>query len=149
MAAVAWVCAAVQTAPAGALELRPGTDHVNVTSDDVLGNGQSRYAAISANGRYVAFWSYASNLAPGDTDDAADVYVKDLRTGRVHWASDLAGAWTGARPPSPRPSAPTAPGSPTRRRTAPRRTSTTSARAAPSRSATTPTHGSAASTHPR
>lgn len=90
VAAVAWVCAAVQTAPAGALELRPGTDHVNVTSDDVLGNGQSRYAAISANGRYVAFWSYASNLAPGDTDDAADVYVKDLRTGRVHWASDLA-----------------------------------------------------------
>ncbi|MFE0822194.1 hypothetical protein [Streptomyces sp. NPDC058847] len=76
--------------PAGALELKPGTDHVNVTSGDVMGNERSRYAAISANGRYLAFWSYASNLAPGDTDEAADVYVKDLRTGRVHWASDLA-----------------------------------------------------------
>lgn len=89
VAAVAVVCAAVQTTPAGALELKPGTEHVNVTSDDVMGNDQSRYATISANGRYVAFWSYASNLAPGDSDDAADVYVKDLRTGRVHWASDL------------------------------------------------------------
>ncbi|WP_254399486.1 hypothetical protein [Streptomyces sp. AC602_WCS936] len=90
VAAVAVVCAAVQTMPAGALELKPGTEHVNVTSDDVMGNERSRYAAISANGRYVAFWSYASNLAPGDTDDASDVYVKDLRTGRLHWASDLA-----------------------------------------------------------
>ncbi|WCN05828.1 TolB family protein [Streptomyces sp. M92] len=90
VAAVAVVCAAAQTVPAGALELKPGTEHVNVTSDDVMGNERSRYAVISANGRYVAFWSYASNLAPGDTDVAADVYVKDLRTGRVHWASDLA-----------------------------------------------------------
>ncbi|MEU0743058.1 hypothetical protein [Streptomyces sp. NPDC006134] len=89
MGAVAVVCAAAQTAPAGALELKPGTEYVNVTSDDVLGNEQSQYAAISANGRYVTFWSGASNLAPGDTDDAYDVYVKDLRTGRVHWASDL------------------------------------------------------------
>ncbi|MFI6206262.1 TolB family protein [Streptomyces sp. NPDC051041] len=90
VAAVATVCAAVQTTPAGALELQPGTVYANVTSDDVMGNGPSRYAAISANGRYVAFWSQASNLAPGDTDDVHDVYVKDLRTGRVHWASDLA-----------------------------------------------------------
>lgn len=89
VAAVATACAAVQTTPAGALELKPGTEYANVTSDDVLGNEQSRYAAISANGRYVAFWSRASNLAPGDTDDVHDVYVKDLRTGRVHWASDL------------------------------------------------------------
>ncbi|MET8571727.1 hypothetical protein [Streptomyces sp. NPDC004783] len=80
----------MQTTPAGALELKPGTDYANVTSDDVMGNGQSQYAAISANGRYVAFWSRASNLAPGDTDDVSDVYVKDLRTGKVHWASDLA-----------------------------------------------------------
>ncbi|MET7294961.1 hypothetical protein ABZS79_22990 [Streptomyces griseoloalbus] len=79
----------VQTTPAGALELKPGTQYVNVTSDDVMGNEQSRYAAISANGRYVTFWSRASNLAPGDTDTVDDVYVKDLRTGRVHWASDL------------------------------------------------------------
>jgi Tol biopolymer transport system component len=88
---VAAVCAVVQTTPAGALELKPGTQYVNVTSRDVMGNEQSQYAAISANGRYVAFWSRASNLAPGDTDAVNDVYVKDLRTGRVHWASDLTG----------------------------------------------------------
>lgn len=89
VAAVAAVCAVVQTTPAGALELKPGTDYVNVTSDDAMGNEQSQYAAISANGRYVAFWSRASNLAPGDTDNVHDVYVKDLRTGKVHWASNL------------------------------------------------------------
>ncbi|MBB5125176.1 TolB family protein [Streptomyces griseoloalbus] len=83
------MCAVVQATPAGALELKPGTQYVNVTSGDVMGNEQSQYAAISANGRHVAFWSRASNLAPGDTDDVSDVYVKDLRTGRVHWASDL------------------------------------------------------------
>ncbi|MFD8522368.1 hypothetical protein ACFV2D_20480 [Streptomyces capillispiralis] len=90
MGAVAAVCATAQATPAGALELKRGTQYVNVTSDDVLGNERSQYAAISANGRFVAFWSRASNLAPGDTDDVDDVYVKDLRTGRVHWASDLA-----------------------------------------------------------
>jgi len=33
--------------------------------------------AISANGRYVAFESYASNLVPGDTAGHSDVFVRD------------------------------------------------------------------------
>ena len=37
--------------------------------------------AISANGRYVAFPSYASGLVAGDTNEAADVFVHDRRTG--------------------------------------------------------------------
>jgi Tol biopolymer transport system component len=34
-----------------------------------------------ANGRYAAFASAASNLVPGDTNQAIDVFVRDLSTG--------------------------------------------------------------------
>ena len=37
--------------------------------------------SVSADGRYVAFHSYATNLVPGDTNDAYDVFVRDRRTG--------------------------------------------------------------------
>lgn len=36
--------------------------------------------AISADGRYVAFYSFASNLVPGDTNDELDVFVRDLQS---------------------------------------------------------------------
>jgi TolB protein len=36
---------------------------------------------ISADGRYVAFESEASNLVRGDTNGAFDVFVRDLGTG--------------------------------------------------------------------
>ena len=41
-------------------------------------NGRSIFASISANGRYVAFSSEATNLSPGDADTQFDVYVRDL-----------------------------------------------------------------------
>lgn len=40
----------------------------------------SRLISMSANGRYVMFRSVASNLVPNDTNQAADVFVHDLRT---------------------------------------------------------------------
>ena len=42
---------------------------------------QSLYPQISANGRYVAFESWASNLVPGDEGTARDVFVRDLAAG--------------------------------------------------------------------
>ncbi|HME72280.1 MAG TPA: hypothetical protein VKM54_20800, partial [Myxococcota bacterium] len=36
---------------------------------------------ISANGRYVAFISFASNLVPGDTNGVPDVFVRDRQIG--------------------------------------------------------------------
>ena len=42
---------------------------------------------ISADGRYVAFGSYAGNLVPGDTNDHADVFVLDQATDTVRRAS--------------------------------------------------------------
>jgi Tol biopolymer transport system component len=47
--------------------------------------------AISGDGRYVAFTSYASNLVVGDTNGAPDVFVRDRQTGttkRVSLSND-------------------------------------------------------------
>ena len=38
-------------------------------------------STLSANGRYVAFDSSASNLVPYDTNGHRDIFVRDLQTG--------------------------------------------------------------------
>ena len=50
-------------------------------------NGRSSWPAISANGRYVAFQSFATNLVHGDTNGRADIFVRDLRTGATRLVS--------------------------------------------------------------
>src|SRR5262249_2516224 len=50
-------------------------------------NNSSALPSISADGRYVAFQSLASNLVPGDSDNTYDVFLKDLQTGAVTRAS--------------------------------------------------------------
>jgi len=50
---------------------------VSVSSDGTQGNGHSSYAAISADGRYVAFASSASNLVSDDTNEMKDIFVHD------------------------------------------------------------------------
>lgn len=40
-------------------------------------------AAVSADGRYVAFSSYASDLVVGDTNNTMDVFVMDMETDEV------------------------------------------------------------------
>ncbi|MET0497420.1 MAG: malectin domain-containing carbohydrate-binding protein [Steroidobacteraceae bacterium] len=44
-------------------------------------NAESSDASISANGRYVAFSSVATNLVPNDVNYRVDVFVRDLQTG--------------------------------------------------------------------
>jgi Tol biopolymer transport system component len=56
------------------------------------GNGLSQNASISADGRFVAFESRASNLHPGDRDSARDVYVRDLRLNRTRLVRRPTGA---------------------------------------------------------
>lgn len=50
---------------------------VSVSSTGAQALGESINAAISADGRFVAFQSPATNLVPGDTNDAIDVFVRD------------------------------------------------------------------------
>ncbi len=56
------------------------TERVSISSDGVEANFYSHTPAISADGRYVAFQSYADNLVPGDTNGVSDVFVHDRLT---------------------------------------------------------------------
>nr|MDJ0954993.1 S-layer homology domain-containing protein [Acidimicrobiia bacterium] len=67
------------------------TERVSVASDGAPGDRSSLYPSISDDGRYVAFYSSASNLVADDTNDVGDVFVHDRVLGlteRVSVASD-------------------------------------------------------------
>ena len=51
------------------------------TNGNASGDGASSEPSISGDGRYVAFTSWADNLVNGDTNQARDVFVRDLQTG--------------------------------------------------------------------
>ncbi len=59
------------------------TQRVSVSRWGGQGNGWSRSPALSHNGRYVAFASWASNLVGGDTNARSDVFLHDRQTGRT------------------------------------------------------------------
>jgi Tol biopolymer transport system component len=59
------------------------TTRVSVSSAGRQANGPSGFSTISADGRYVAFSSGASNLVRHDTNQMADVFVRDLATGKT------------------------------------------------------------------
>ncbi len=59
------------------------TTRVSVSDTGHDGNGASSSPAISPDGRYVAFYSTASNLVPGDTNNTGDVFLRDLVAGHT------------------------------------------------------------------
>jgi Tol biopolymer transport system component len=63
-------------------DLRAGTtEQVDLSSTGEHANGVGNAQGISANGRWVAFVSAASNLVPGDANSSTDVFVRDRRRG--------------------------------------------------------------------
>jgi Tol biopolymer transport system component len=68
------------------------TTLVSVDGHGRQANGTSANASISADGRFIAFESDASNLVPGDSNQAVDVFVHDRKTGATERVSiDSAG----------------------------------------------------------
>src|SRR2546430_416947 len=59
------------------------TVRVSVSSAGRQANFASVVPALSADGRYVAFATAASNLVPHDTNGLEDVFVRDRRTGKT------------------------------------------------------------------
>ncbi|MBM4440882.1 MAG: PD40 domain-containing protein [Candidatus Rokubacteria bacterium] len=59
------------------------TTRVSVAGDGTQGNDGSAAASISADGRFVAFESFASNLIANDTNGRRDVFVHDRVTGET------------------------------------------------------------------
>jgi TolB protein len=88
----AWACTGAAAVGASAPSFdeaasRPNLALVSVGFDGSAADGPSAGAAPSADGRLVVFDSTASNLVPGDTNGAADVFVRDLATGVTTLAS--------------------------------------------------------------
>ena len=72
--------------------LTGATERVSVATTGVQGNDASFRPSISADGRYVAFVSSASDLVVLDTNGTLDVFVHDRQTGRTKRVSvDSAG----------------------------------------------------------
>ena len=59
------------------------TTRVSIASNGTQANGRSYFPSISANGRYVAFYSSASNLAVNDLNNREDVFVHDRQVGET------------------------------------------------------------------
>jgi Tol biopolymer transport system component len=57
------------------------TERVSISTSGVQANGISDHACISADGRFVAFGTSATNLVPGDTNGLRDVVVRDRQLG--------------------------------------------------------------------
>ena len=63
------------------------TEIVNVSSAGVQANASSSYHCISADGRFAAFSSFATNLVAGDTNGLMDVFVRDRLNGTTERVS--------------------------------------------------------------
>jgi Tol biopolymer transport system component len=63
------------------------TERVSVDPAGLQANSWSTYSSISADGRFVAFQSYATNLVASDTNGYGDVFVRDRWMGTTVLAS--------------------------------------------------------------
>jgi Tol biopolymer transport system component len=68
------------------------TERVSVDGAGTPADRESASPTISADGRFVAFSSSATNLVPGDSNGQSDVFVHDRQTGTIERVSvDSAG----------------------------------------------------------
>jgi Tol biopolymer transport system component len=63
------------------------TVRVNLASSGAQADGYTIFATMSADARYVAFQSAATNLVPGDTNGAQDIFVRDVVSGTTERVS--------------------------------------------------------------
>jgi Tol biopolymer transport system component len=67
------------------------TTRVSMSETGTQGDGMSSDPSISPDGRYVTFWSAATNLVPDDTNGKRDIFLADRQNGtltRVSVADD-------------------------------------------------------------
>ncbi|RPI35020.1 MAG: hypothetical protein EHM70_01010 [Chloroflexota bacterium] len=65
---------------------------ISVSSYDEVGNNISIWPAVSADGRFVAFESWASNLSSSDTNGgASDIFLRDRTLGQTRLVSLIDG----------------------------------------------------------
>ena len=94
---VAWItvlaCVASLTTAESAFAALGDMSLLTTNAAGVKGNGHNQAPSWSADGQRVAFDSLSDNLDPADLDPYPDIYVKDIGTGDLYFAStDASGA---------------------------------------------------------
>jgi Tol biopolymer transport system component len=84
---ILWVLGSLVIFASAASAHESRTTLVSVATSGVQANGRSDWSSISANGRWIAFHSWATNLVAHDTNGVADVFVRNLHTGKTMLAS--------------------------------------------------------------
>lgn len=59
----------------------------SVASDGKQGNGPSSLSTLDRTGQQLVFMSEATNLVPGDTNQASDIFLRNLTNGRTSLVS--------------------------------------------------------------
>ena len=67
------------------------TERVSLSTEGIQGNFDSTAPAISADGRFVAFESFATNLLPEEANSVQDIFVRDRQTGALEVVSVASG----------------------------------------------------------
>ena len=57
------------------------TEILSISTTDAAGDGLSRYARVSGDGRYVVYMSDSTTFVPDDTDPGRDMYMRDRMLG--------------------------------------------------------------------
>lgn len=83
LSTMALVALAVGLGGAMAAPSAGATERVSLATDGTQGNKGSEDAALSGDGRYVAFESEASNLVANDTNGEEDIFVRNRQTGQT------------------------------------------------------------------
>ena len=63
---------------------------ISCDSSGAQGNAVSSQASLSADSRFLAFTSQANNFSETDSSANQDIYIKNLQTGQLVWASATA-----------------------------------------------------------
>ena len=74
-----------------------------LVSANAAGNGASDSPAISPDGRFVAYRSFAGNLVPGDSNGVPDIFLYDRNSGATtllsaNWSGSASGANRSSNP---------------------------------------------------
>jgi uncharacterized repeat protein (TIGR01451 family) len=72
-------------------------ERVDVANDGTPGDGEAFTSALSGDGRFVAFDTFADNLAANDGDGSVDVFLHDRQTGLTRGVSTVAPSTGGLR----------------------------------------------------
>src|SRR6188472_4693006 len=81
------ICIVAAIAAPAAWAAQGTTLRVSVAAGGGDTSSNSNWPSASADGRYVAFSSWADNLVPDDANDNSDIFVRDLQTGTTRLVS--------------------------------------------------------------